>query len=63
MEMSVVKEEMYTVSKKWAQHATLSDREKQATGQTEGRRVRETGQELSYFGSHEKELKRQTCET
>lgn len=49
MEMPVMKEEMYTASKKRAQHATLSDTEKQAPGQTEGRKVRETGQELSYF--------------
>lgn len=63
MEMPVMKEEVYIASKKQAQHATLSDTEKQAPGQTAGRRVRETGQELSYFGSHEKELKRQSGET
>lgn len=63
MEMPVRKEEMYTASKKRAQHIRLSHTEKQAPGQTEGRRVRETGQELSNFGSHEKELKRQSGKT
>lgn len=58
-----MKEEVYTASKDGAQHATLSDTEKQAPRQTAGRRGRETGQELSYFGSHEKELKRQRGET